>query len=209
MAFTLLTGGSSGIGAATCRLLLDAGHQVISLDRKPGALQSPQLQEIQVDLTDPEATQSAAQQIASRLPVTTVIHNAGAVRVDVVCARQRRHIDDPVAEASGNGVDCVADAWIGARDQPVDRIGDDTAAQAGEVVRGGDAVAIIDPQADDRCAGLRRTAEHLHIVIGTDPGDCHGLAIRPGLADPNGDAVTENDAIEQAVQAGARVATGW
>jgi 3-oxoacyl-[acyl-carrier protein] reductase len=80
MAFTLLTGGSAGIGAATCRLLLDAGHQVISLDRKPGTLQSPQLQEIQVDLADPEATQRAAQQIASRFPITTVIHNAGAVK---------------------------------------------------------------------------------------------------------------------------------
>jgi 3-oxoacyl-[acyl-carrier protein] reductase len=80
MAFTLLTGGSAGIGAATCRLLLDAGHQVISLDRKPGALQLPHLQEIQVDLADPEATQRVAQQIASRFPITTVIHNAGAVK---------------------------------------------------------------------------------------------------------------------------------
>src|SRR5262249_31932318 len=78
--FTLITGGSSGIGAATCRLLLEAGHQVISLDRKPGALQSPQLQEFQVDLADREATRSTAQQIASRFPITTVIHNAGAVK---------------------------------------------------------------------------------------------------------------------------------
>jgi len=78
--FTLLTGGSSGIGAATCQQLLAAGHQVISLDRRPGSLSSAQLQEIQVDLSDVEATTAAAREVAARFPVTTVIHNAGAVR---------------------------------------------------------------------------------------------------------------------------------
>jgi 3-oxoacyl-[acyl-carrier protein] reductase len=78
--FTLLTGGSSGIGAATCQQLLAAGHHVVSVDRKPGSLHSPDLHEIQVDLSDPEATASAAQELAKRFPITTVIHNAGAVK---------------------------------------------------------------------------------------------------------------------------------
>ncbi len=78
--FALLTGGSSGIGAATCRLLLDQGYQVISLDRSAGTMRSPDLHQLQVDLTDVEATRAVALDIAQRYPVTTIIHNAGAVR---------------------------------------------------------------------------------------------------------------------------------
>ena len=78
--FALLTGGSSGIGAATCQLLLAAGYQVVSLDRKPGHASSPNLHELQVDLTDSTATKAVALDVARRFPITTVIHNAGAVR---------------------------------------------------------------------------------------------------------------------------------
>jgi NAD(P)-dependent dehydrogenase (short-subunit alcohol dehydrogenase family) len=78
--FALLTGGSSGIGAATCQALLSAGYHVVSLDRKPGHPGLPNLLEIQVDLTDVQATRSVALEVARRFPVTTVIHNAGAVR---------------------------------------------------------------------------------------------------------------------------------
>ncbi len=76
----LLTGGSSGIGAATCRMLLERGYEVISLDRSAGTMSSPKLHHVQVDLTDTEATRSAAAVIARDYPVTTIIHNAGAVR---------------------------------------------------------------------------------------------------------------------------------
>jgi 3-oxoacyl-[acyl-carrier protein] reductase len=78
--FALLTGGSSGIGAATCQSLLAAGYQVISLSRKSGQIKSPNLREVQVDLTDAEATRNVSQELARHFPVTTVIHNAGAVR---------------------------------------------------------------------------------------------------------------------------------
>jgi len=78
--FVLLTGGSSGIGAATCQALLAAGYHVISLDRKPGNVNLPRLHEVQVDLADVEATRGAALDVARRFPITTVIHNAGAAR---------------------------------------------------------------------------------------------------------------------------------
>jgi NADP-dependent 3-hydroxy acid dehydrogenase YdfG len=71
--FALLTGGSSGIGAATCQSLLDAGYQVISLARRAGQIKSPHLHEIQVDLTDIEATRSVSVEVARRFPVTTVM----------------------------------------------------------------------------------------------------------------------------------------
>lgn len=79
-AYTLLTGGSTGIGAATCGLLLAAGHRVICLDRKPAEDSQPNLVQVQVDLSDTDATAQATRQIAERYAVTTVIHNAGAVR---------------------------------------------------------------------------------------------------------------------------------
>ena len=76
----LLTGGSSGIGAATCQALLEAGYHVISLDRKAGTGSRGHLEEVQVDLTDAAATRAAVLDVTSRFPVTTLVHNAGAVR---------------------------------------------------------------------------------------------------------------------------------
>jgi len=78
--FTLITGGSSGIGAATCEMLLSAGHRVICLDRKPGTNTSPNLEYVLVDLSDTRATAATAHELAERYPITTIIHNAGAVR---------------------------------------------------------------------------------------------------------------------------------
>jgi 3-oxoacyl-[acyl-carrier protein] reductase len=53
---------------------------VISLDRNSGRIESPNLQEVQVDLTDVEATRTVAAQLAQQFRITTVVHNAGAVR---------------------------------------------------------------------------------------------------------------------------------
>ncbi|MFL6601194.1 MAG: SDR family oxidoreductase [Steroidobacteraceae bacterium] len=109
-AFALLTGGSSGIGAATCQVLLAAGYHVISLDRKPGHAAFPHLYEIQVDLTDVEATRSVALEVARRFPVTTLIHNAGAVRQqpleqvtdDDLQALTNLHVAAPIALVQAN-----------------------------------------------------------------------------------------------------------
>jgi len=75
----VVTGGSTGIGVAICRELLDAGYDVISLARRPAGLNAPRLRSVIVDLSDPVATRQAAAEIA-RDGVTTIVHNAGAIR---------------------------------------------------------------------------------------------------------------------------------
>lgn len=80
----VVTGGSTGIGTAICRTLLEAGYEVVSLARRPAPLSSPRLHSVLADLADAAATQSAARQIAARWPVTTIVHNAGATRENLV-----------------------------------------------------------------------------------------------------------------------------
>jgi NAD(P)-dependent dehydrogenase (short-subunit alcohol dehydrogenase family) len=76
----LVTGGSSGIGAAICKALLAVDYQVVSLDRTAAEIASPRFNDVRVDLSDARATREVALDVARRFPVTTVIHNAGATR---------------------------------------------------------------------------------------------------------------------------------
>ena len=76
----VVTGGSTGIGVAICRELLEAGYEVISLARRPARLEAPRLRSVIVDLSDPVATRQVAAEIAARDAITTIVHNAGAIR---------------------------------------------------------------------------------------------------------------------------------
>jgi len=78
--FSLVTGGASGIGAETCRALVAAGHRVISLDLHQSDQLPAGIEQIPVDLTDVSATREVAADVVRRFHVTTLIHNAGAVR---------------------------------------------------------------------------------------------------------------------------------
>lgn len=80
----VITGGSSGIGAATCRLLLDAGYDVINVSRRPAPVQSERLRSVSVDLTDAAATREVLFDLAEESPATTVIHCAGVTREKIV-----------------------------------------------------------------------------------------------------------------------------
>lgn len=77
MSAAIVTGGSTGIGRAIVERLLAAGYEVISLDKNPKTLN---VHHVTVDLTDAEATRQAAAEIARSHAVTTLIHNAGAIR---------------------------------------------------------------------------------------------------------------------------------
>lgn len=65
----VVTGGSSGLGAATCARLAAAGAQVVSLDRRP-AESTPSVEvtptEI-VDIADPDAAAAATERAVERL----------------------------------------------------------------------------------------------------------------------------------------------
>ena len=80
MTRALVTGGSNGIGHAIVRLLLDGGHDVVSLDCRPNPLAQARLTTITVDLGDAAATQLAAQRALADGPITTLVHNAGTIR---------------------------------------------------------------------------------------------------------------------------------
>lgn len=73
----VVTGASAGIGRAIVQRLLERGEEVVSLDLQPTDLK---VQHIKVDLTDAAASRQAAEEIARKFSVTTVIHNAGVIR---------------------------------------------------------------------------------------------------------------------------------
>ena len=94
MQTALVTGGASGIGAEICRQLLDAGYQVISLDRAVSDWDHPQLHEVRVDLMDGDATREAVDDLAGRFQISHVVHNAGAIRPALLPAVQQRDLHD-------------------------------------------------------------------------------------------------------------------
>jgi 3-oxoacyl-[acyl-carrier protein] reductase len=78
MTVAVVTGGSTGIGAAICARMLDAGHHVVSLARRPP--HDVRCEHVEVDLLDAAATAEAARSVAEQHAISHVVHNAGAIR---------------------------------------------------------------------------------------------------------------------------------
>jgi 2-keto-3-deoxy-L-fuconate dehydrogenase len=73
----LVTGGASGIGLATARLLAARGARVACLDVAPATLEAP-LEPVQADLGDDAAVRAAVLEAAERLGgLDIVVNNAG------------------------------------------------------------------------------------------------------------------------------------
>lgn len=80
----IVTGGSTGIGAAICAELLGRGHGVVNLSRRPLAMEHDRLVNIELDLSERQQVAEAAQQIAGEFTITGLVHNAGLIRPDLV-----------------------------------------------------------------------------------------------------------------------------
>jgi 3-oxoacyl-[acyl-carrier protein] reductase len=108
--YVLVTGGSSGIGAALCREFSAAGRRVISLDRAAPRSEIAQVQHLEVDLCDANATHELALDVARRFPITTVVHCAGAIRekpiesvtLDDMESLSRLHLAAPLSLVQAN-----------------------------------------------------------------------------------------------------------
>lgn len=106
----IITGASSGIGLASCQLLLDAGYEVVNLSRRAVPLSSPRLRSITVDLTDAAATRELVFALAQDFPATTIVHCAGMIREkpldavtpDDLTALTNLHLAAPVALVQAN-----------------------------------------------------------------------------------------------------------
>jgi NAD(P)-dependent dehydrogenase (short-subunit alcohol dehydrogenase family) len=75
----VVTGGSTGIGAAVCEMFLERGYRVISLDRASPTAHHPNLLAYEVDLADVRATRAVCG-VLREFRATTIVHNAGVIR---------------------------------------------------------------------------------------------------------------------------------
>ncbi len=80
----IVTGGSTGIGSSICKHLLDQGLQVINMSRRGAEFEHPKLHDVELDLSDRQATRDAAREIAERFNVTGLVHNAGLIRANLI-----------------------------------------------------------------------------------------------------------------------------
>ena len=76
----IVTGGASGIGAAIVRQMLNAGYEVVVLDRQPPQETHAKLHAVAVDLFDNATLTKVATDIAGRYQVMHLVHNAGTIR---------------------------------------------------------------------------------------------------------------------------------
>lgn len=80
----LVTGGSAGIGASICEHLLADGYTVLNLSRRKAELADERLVNVEVDLADVEATRTVMSSLAAQYEITTLVHNAGVIRPDLI-----------------------------------------------------------------------------------------------------------------------------
>ncbi|MEP6560893.1 MAG: SDR family oxidoreductase [Nakamurella sp.] len=83
----IVTGGASGIGAATAELLLSRGATVAILDRQLGGTGRPELLSVSCDITDAAGVRSAVASIADKFGgVDVLVNNAGIGAVGDIAA---------------------------------------------------------------------------------------------------------------------------
>jgi len=117
-----VTGGSAGIGKAVCQSLLADGYEVVSLARRRSDIDHPRLHDIEVDLTDRQATADAVKALVKRFAVTTVIHNAGVIRPALLPEVKLDDLDALVDLHLGSAIQLVQAALPAMRERRFGRI---------------------------------------------------------------------------------------
>jgi NAD(P)-dependent dehydrogenase (short-subunit alcohol dehydrogenase family) len=80
----LVTGGSAGIGKSICEHLLADGYVVLNLSRRAATMKHARLVDCPVDLADVDATSQVIAELTSQHDITTLVHNAGVIRPNLV-----------------------------------------------------------------------------------------------------------------------------
>ena len=101
---TLITGGSSGIGATVAKNLLSKGEMVVTLGLKLPNWKHDKLTSYKADLTDNAQTKKIAHLISSRYEINNIVHNAGMIlpntlpdiRTDDVLMLSNLHLAAPI-----------------------------------------------------------------------------------------------------------------
>jgi 3-oxoacyl-[acyl-carrier protein] reductase len=76
--FTIVTGGSNGIGAGICRHLLASGSAVINIDKVPPAkVPDEEYVFFKADLSQPAETRQIAAEVMQKYPIENLVNNAG------------------------------------------------------------------------------------------------------------------------------------
>lgn len=78
--YTLITGGSGGIGRAIAKRLAQSGHHVVNLDLRAPEELEPAETFIQIDLLDTDALSAALEDIKHKYPISHIVNNAAVVR---------------------------------------------------------------------------------------------------------------------------------
>lgn len=118
----IVTGGSTGIGEAISRRMIDGGYTVVSLARRRPGWSHAALHAVQVDLTDARATEQAAANVAREFSVSTVVHNAGAIRASLLPEVKQKDLHDLTQLHLGAAVLLVQAALPGMRERGFGRI---------------------------------------------------------------------------------------